>query len=743
MKKIIPFIIILFQGQIMFAQHIMGHVFTKENNRDVPLAGASVYFPGTSIGTVTAADGSFHLDKPNPSYNQIVISYVGYTNDTVPAEGLDIKVFLKSTVTLQGVEVKGSRPDTYISQVKPIKTEVLTTTELEKNACCNLSESFESNPTVDASYSDAVTGARQIQMLGLSGTYVQSLVDVLPLIRGLNTSFGFNFIPGPWVENIYVSKGNGSVVNGYESITGQIDVELKKPERAEKFFFNAYGNNEGRFEANALQSFRINNQWSTMYLLSGNVMQNKMDHNHDSFLDIPVNKQYQVMNRWKYNSGKNIEGMFGIRYLNDDRTAGDIRFNPELDKLTTNYYGLGIKTGRLETFTKTSYNFEKSEYKSLGLQLSYIHHRSDAYYGLRSYDAQEQTFYSNLIYQSVIGDSRYKFRTGVSFMADTYHDHLDSLLLSREEMVPGAFFEFTYDDLHRWTVVPGIRADYNSEYDWFINPRLHVRYKISENSSLRASIGSGHHSPHILAENTFLPASSKNIVITEKLKAEHAWNAGINYSLCFLINGKEAQFSLDAYRTEFLEQTVVDLYSETRTAYIYNLSGKSYSNSLQAEISYEPIPGFKLKAAWKFNDVKTTFQGRLLEKPLNPQQRGLFNMAYETPNGKWKADFTLQFSGKQKLPPYVDHSLHQHPDDEPAITEAPAFFRSLGQITYMSGRWDVYVGSENIGNYRQHNPVINADDPFGRDFDTGIVWGPVTGRMFYAGIRFTIPQSSD
>lgn len=738
MKKIILSVILYLQGQLLYAQQITGRVFAIENNKEVPLAGASVYFPGTTTGTFAAEDGSFQIERPSPSFNKLIISFVGFVNDTVSAETSHIKVVLKNALTLKEVEVRGSRPDTYISQVIPIKTEVLTTTELEKNACCNLSESFESNPTVDASYSDVVTGARQIQMLGLSGTYVQSLVDVLPLIRGLNTSFGFNFIPGPWVENIYVSKGNGSVVNGYESITGQIDVEIKKPERSEKLFLNFYGNNEGRFESNVIQSFRLDSNWSTMYLLSGNVMQNKMDHNNDSFLDVPLNKQYQAMNRWKYDSGNRIEGMFGVRYIHDDRTAGDIRFNPKLDKLTTNYYGLGIKTSRLETFTKTSYSFPESEYKSIGLQLSYVHHNSDAYYGLRRYDAMEQTFYSNLIYQDIVGDTRYKFKTGVSFMADTYHDHLDSLLLAREEIVPGAFFEFTYDDLHRWTIIPGFRADYNSEYDWFINPRLHIRYKISENSTIRISAGSGHHTPHILAENTSLPASGKQIILTEKLKAEHAWNTGLNYSLCFLLNGREMKFSIDAYHTSFVNQTIVDLYTETRTAYIYNLTGKSYSNSLQAELMYEPFTNFKLKAAWKYNDVKTTYNGILMEKPLNPQQRALLNAAYETPSGRWKADFTLQYSGKQKLPPYIDHSLHHQSHDEPAITEAPAFFRSLGQITYMSGKWDVYIGSENIGDYRQHNPVINPENPFGSDFDTGIVWGPVTGRMFYAGVRFAI-----
>ncbi len=735
MKVFIWIIFLSLSTHAVYAQHVMGHVYTRENGKEVPLTGASVYFPGTNIGTVTGADGSFHLDKPDATYDKLVVSYVGFVNDTVKAEGHAIKVVLKKSVTLKEIEIKGSRPDTYMMQEAPIKTEVLTVNELEKNACCNLSESFESNPTVDVSYTDAVTGARQIQMLGLAGTYVQLLTDVLPTIRGLNTSFGLNFIPGPWVESIYLSKGNGSVVYGYESITGQIDVELKKPERSPSLFLNTYANSEGRYEANILKAFRLDTSWSTMLLLHGNTLPNKLDHNNDNFLDIPVNMQYQIMNRWKYNSFKRVESMFGVRYLYDDRTAGDIRFNKHLDKFTTRYYGLGVKTRRLESFAKTSLGFPGQDFKSIGLQLCYIRHTIDAYYGLRAYDADEQTFSSNLIYQSIIGDTRYKFRTGVSFMADTYHDHLDTLLLKRNEIVPGTFFEFIYDDLERWTLIPGLRADYNSEYDWFINPRLHIRYKISENSSLRVSAGSGHHTPHLFAENTSLPASSRSIIIEDKLKAEHAWNAGINYSLCLLVNARELTFTVDAYRTWFIDQTIVDLYTDPSLARIYNLKGKSFSNSLQGEISYELLPDLKLKAAWKYQEVKTTYKQGLQYKPLTPRQRGLFNIAYQTPDGRWKADFTLQYTGRQKLPPYIDHFNGHH---APQFTEAPAFFRALGQITLMTGPWEIYIGSENIGDYRQHNPVINPENPFGKDFDTGIVWGPVTGRMFYAGLRFEI-----
>lgn len=719
------------------AQHVMGTIYeTNEGGKLIPIIGASVYFPGTTTGTSTGDDGMFHLDKPSPETDKLVISFVGFVNDTVKAEGLDIKVVLKKSVDLKEVEIKSKRPESFISRVDPIKTEVLTTAELEKNACCNLSESFESNPTVDVSFSDAVTGARQIQMLGLSGTYVQSLVDILPTIRGLNTTYGFSNIPGTWVENIYVGKGTGSVVNGYESITGQIDVELKKPEKTDKAFFNIYGNNEGRGEANFNYRMKVNDKWNTMFLLGGSALQNKIDGNNDSFIDQPTFSQQHFLNRWKYDSGKRIEGMFGIRYHSDDRKGGDIRFNPDYDKFTTNYYGIGINTKRIEAFTKTSLGFYGKEYQSIGLMVSAVHHDQKGYYGLNAYTGEEQTFYTNLIYQNIIGDSRYKFKTGISFMQDNYDEQFGIMKLKRNESVPGVFFEYTYDDTKKWTLVTGIRVDYNSEFDFFYSPRLHARYKISENSTLRASAGRGYHVANIFAENPSLLASSRQVVLLEDLKPEHAWNYGLNYSYCFLLDGREGTFSIDAYRTDFTNQVIVDLYTDASKAYFYNLQGSSFSNSFQAEISYELLVNLKTKIAWKFYDVQSDYLLEKKQKALSPSQRALFNLAYETPNSKWKFDFTAQYVGKQKLPAY--HVEHSHHDETPAVTTSPSYFRLLGQITFVANKLEIYSGCENIGDYMQHNPVIHPEDPFGSYFDTSVVWGPITGRMFYAGLRFSI-----
>src|SRR6185436_4501168 len=425
--KLISIFLILSTGKL-FAQHVTGKVVEIDGNKnEIPVIGANVYFPGTTVGATTDETGMFMFNKPNDAADKIVISYIGYVNDTIKAEGSGIKVILKKAINLKEVEITKKRDETFISSMKPIKTEILTTAELKKNACCNLSESFESNPTVDVSFSDAVTGARQIQMLGLSGTYVQMLTDVLPTIRGLGTTFGLKYIPGTWVESINVNKGTGSVANGYESITGQIDVELKKPEESEKVYLNLYGSNEGRAEANLNLTQKVSNKWSTMLMLHGNTLQNKMDGNNDNFLDQPLNDQYAIMNRWKFDSQKRIESMFGIKYLYDNRIGGDIHFNPDYDKLTDRYYGLGINTKRTEAFLKTSYGFPTKEFQSIGLQVSAINHDQHSYFGLREYSGNEKSLYTNLLMQSIIGSTQHKFRTGVSFMLNKYDERLDSL----------------------------------------------------------------------------------------------------------------------------------------------------------------------------------------------------------------------------------------------------------------------------------------------------------------------------
>lgn len=726
--------LLLFSNRQLQAQEVAGTVVEiNENGREIPLQDANVVLAGTGNGTSTDESGKFRLFNTDSAASQLVISYPGFVTDTLKAEGSGIKVVLRKAIVLSEVEVNGNMGDSYISSLKTQKTEVITTGELKNNACCNLSESFESNPTVDVSFADAVTGARQIQMLGLSGKYAQLLTDVLPTVRGLGITYGLNYIPGPWIESINLNKGAGSVVNGYESITGQIDVELRKPEKGERFYANLYGNTEQRFEANFLSAQKLTEKWKDMFLIHASTMQRKMDENGDGFLDLPTNRTVSLMDRWKYESGKRVESMFGVKFLYDDRTGGTMNFDPATDKLTDKAYGLGVNTNRVELFAKTSYGFPGNEYQSIGLQLSAIYHDQDAYYGLRVYDGMEQSLYANLIFLSIIGNSMHKYKAGLSYLFDKYDETFDALSMKRNESVPGAFFEYTFDNLKKLSVIAGLRADIHNEAGLFFTGRLHARYNIGPASTLRASVGNGLRVANIFAENAAYMASSREWIVIDALKPERAWNYGLNFTQQFFVGTQEGSFSIDLYRTDFTNQVIVDVDADPSKVYFYNLTGTSYSNSLQADIGYEWFRGFNTRLGFKFYDVEQTYGDELKLVPLVPKQRALLTVTYKSRDKHWEISSTSQWVGVQRLP---------DTQSNPAIYQAPAtspsYFRLLGQVSYLIKSWEFYAGGENLGNYVQNDRIIAADDPFGPYFDSSIVWGPLTGRTIYAGFRFSI-----
>ncbi|MCU0396217.1 MAG: TonB-dependent receptor, partial [Chitinophagaceae bacterium] len=495
------------------------------------LQGASIVWAETGKGTTTNAEGVFAIGQ-SAGEERLVISYTGFSADTITVNKNEaVMVVLAKSGTLQEVKVTARQRSMYISTTNALRTQVMTEKELFKAACCNLSESFETNPSVDVSFSDAVTGSKQIQLLGLSGNYTQLTAENLPGPRGLATPMGLNYIPGTWVESIQLTKGTGSVANGFESIAGQINVEMKKPENAERLYANLYVNSMGKTDLNLNLTQKVGKQWSTALLLHNAFLYNNMDFNEDGYRDLPTGNLFTAMNRWKYEGLKGWMTQFGFKVLTDRKTGGEMDFNPNQHKLTTDKYGLGFNTDRYEGFAKIGYVFPEKRYQSIGLQLSAFDHRQDSYFGLTTYDSRQQNFYSNLIYQSIINNTNHKFRTGLSVVSDKYRETLNGQAFNRNEVVPGAFFEYTYDYLSKVSIVAGIRADHNSLYGWFATPRLHVRYTPFPNTTIRLSAGRGQRTANIIAENTGILVSARQFEIlggeagkAYGLDPEVAWN---------------------------------------------------------------------------------------------------------------------------------------------------------------------------------------------------------------------------
>lgn len=721
------------------AQKISGRVQAVEKGQPVPLPGASVYWSGGVKATAADSLGRFSIDTTART-GRLVVSYVGYQSDTLSVTDVTVEqvVTLKAAQQLQEVVV--TTGSTQIDRLNPIQTEVLTQRTLAKAACCNLSESFETNASVSVSYADAVTGAKQIQFLGLGGQYVQTNVENIPTIRGLATTFGLNYIPGTWITSIDIGKGAGSVVNGYEAMSGQMNVELRKPEyRAEtklpNILLNGYVNAFGRVEGNVNYSQALSGKWSIGALGHVSTLRNELDQNGDQFRDLPLYTQYNGVVRAKYSADRWMT-QFGLKALSEERDGG------QLSSVGQYRYGFTNSTQRTEVFSKTARLFPDQPYRGLGLILNATWHNQASVFGLRPYTGRQQSLYGNLIYQTIIGNTNHTVKTGVSYVLDNYHERYVAQPLDRFESVPGAFFEYTYTYPERFALVLGNRLDAHNLYGLQWTPRLHLKYHLHGQLTLRASAGRGWRVPNQLAENYGYLVSSRGVFLNQNVQPEIAWTYTAGLTNEFLLFGKKATLVVDVSRTNFQNQLVVDA-DQPRSLLFYNLSSTSFATSFQAELTVSPFKRAEVKAAYRLFDARQSMGAPLGENVLMPRMmvsrdRVLFNAAYALPYDKWKVDATLQWNGPKRLPDA--NEAHTHTTYS-AMTwyYSPSFVNLNAQITRSFRTWQVYLGGENLTNYRQPNPIVGAVDPFGTSFDAaGQNWGPVTGAMIYAGFRFTM-----
>ena len=714
------------------------------NDKLIPLPGANVYWLNTTVGVVTDIDGKFTIPYQN-EYKKLVISYVGFKTDTITiSQPKYIRHALTSTSDLNEITVTSRKKASATSYLESRNIINVSSDELLKAACCNLSESFETNPSIDVNFADAVSGTRQIKMLGLKSPYILITTENVPSIRGASQAYGLSFIPGTWVESIQITKGAGSVTNGFESIAGQINTELRKPTTDDKFFLNLYGASSERLELNTHFNTKLSEKWATGLYVHGNTHNEEHDVNDDGFLDMPLYNQINVMNRWQYtDTEKGFVSFFNFRVLNDEKQSGQVDFNPKTDKLTTNAWGSEIDTKRIDVSGKFGYVNPEIPYQSLGLQLAYSNHNQDSYFGLNEYDIDHSSFYANLVYNTIIGDSRHKVKTGLSFSNDGYDEKVNTTNYKRTENSVGAFFEYAFDNLDAINLTAGFRVDHSNLLGTFVTPRVHLRYTPWEKSAFRASFGRGKRSANIFAENQSIFATSRAINVVESggeiygLDPEIAWNYGVSYLQGFNLFGRKADVTVDFYRTDFKNQVVVD-YENPQEISFYNLKGDSYANSFQTELNYNAAEGLDLRFAYKFYDVQTQYTSDKLTRPLTPKHRVFANASYETklkPNGsRWKFDTTFNWLGKQRFP-----STESNPLEYQVDKYSPTLATLNAQITKVfSKKFEVYLGGENLTNVKQDNPILGADDPFGGNFDTTFVYGPIFGSMYYAGLRLKL-----
>ena len=719
---------------------VTGYIKDKSGE---PLINANVIWAGTNTGTITDINGFFNLTRIAKT-NLLAVSYIGFDSDTIKVTDTHqpLNIILKEHEMAE-VQIVGRRLG--IIKSRGLMNEMnISSTELTRAACCNLGESFTTNPSVDVSYPDAATGARQVKLLGLSGSYVQMLTENIPNFRGAAMPYSLGYVPGPWMHSIQVSKGSASVKNGYESITGQINVEFKKPQETEQLNVNLYGDNESRTEANADANIHLNKRLSTGILLHYEDNWGNHDDNNDGFLDKPKVKQYNIQNRWAWMSDKYIF-QAGIKALKENREGGQTEHSQAMSAMPTasnELFKINIETKRYEAFAKNAFIFNKEKNSNIALMLSGSLHKQDAVYGYKSYGVNQKNFYASLLFETNFS-KKHSFSTGLSLNHDYYDqtyrkENSDKSSYAQDiekETTPGLYTQYTYNLNEKLIVMAGVRADHSSLYGNFITPRAHIKFAPVGWFSLRTSAGKGFRSVHSLAENNYLMASGRMLTI-DKPEQEKAWNYGISTSFYIPLFGKTLNLNAEYYYTDFVKQSIVDYDSNPEEIHITNLQGESYSHTLQVDASYPFFDGLTFTAAYRLNDVKSTYGGFLMEHPLISRYKGLFTASYKTPLGLWQLDATLQLNGGGRMPtPYTkaDGTLSWNKRFSP-------YSQLSAQVTRIFRHWSVYAGGENLTGFTQKNPIIGADNPWGNRFEPTMIWGPTHGAMIYAGIRFNLEK---
>ena len=745
MKNIVGITILLINSicysQVTFKGKVL---YTNEKGNEEAVPGVSVFWLNTQIGTITNDDGTFRIPR-NKANSYLIISHIGFKTDTLLIQNKSyLRYVLKEKEILEEVEIIVSKEPTQRSFLDAQNIMNIGNAELLKAACCNLSESFETNPSIDVNFSDALTGTKQIQMLGLKSPYLLITQENIPSVRGASQVFGLTFTPGSWVESIQITKGAGSITNGYESISGQINAELIKPFSDSKFFTNFYGELGGRLELNTHFNQKLSDKWYTGFYLHGSNRSLKFDRNNDGFLDNPLTNQVNIMNRWQYiDSEKGWIGFVNLRYLNDTKQTGQIFYDFKKRDKNLQFWGSEINTSKAAISTKLGYVFPDLPFQKFSFQMSYNDHQQKSYFGLKDYDIYHKSFYVNGLFSSIIGDTRHQFKVGASFLQDDYFELVIDKNFKRKEHDLGVFFEYTYDDNEFFSLTAGIRLDFHNLLGAFLTPRVHARYAAWNKGVFKASIGRGVRSANIFAENLQLFASSRSVNIQSNkgkiygVNPEIAWNAGVSFSQRFRLIDRKGSISIDYYKTVFQNKVIVD-WENLNAISFYDLKGESKAESFQVEITQNVLPYFNIRLAYRLNNVKTDYESGRFEKPLLARNRFFVNTSYETisnNNGaQWKFDFTYNWLGNQRIP-----GGNEGLKSRGLASYSKPYSTINAQVTKVfSKTFEVYLGAENITDVRQDVPIQGHENPFGTYFDTTIVYAPIFGSNYYTGLRIKL-----
>lgn len=786
-RFLVILVALLLLPAMAFAQRTVTGIVVDANNQQ-PLIGATLYWKNTTAGATSSVDGTFSIRRVS-GFDTLVVDYLGYDIvelDLSDKEQNDLTIELTSSaVDIDEVVIEGQQRGNYSKSSGITRQEQISFAGLCKMACCSLAESFENSASVTVGYSDAISGARQIKMLGLAGTYTQILDENRPIMQGAGAAYGLSYTPGMWLNSIQVSKGVASVTAGHEAITGQINLEHRKPTDDERLFLNLYFDSELRPEINVSSAIPLtkDKSLSTVIMAHGSLDTATHDMNEDGFADMPKANQINVANKWLWQNTGGVQLRWGWKVVNENRVGGQIGYKKDMyEEMMANplgtpygskihnrninaYAKLGIPVGYERTFTGDPADAVQNNFAMI---FDYDNYLTDSYFGINNVDVTENAFRFNATYAHYF-TQRSSLNVGASaYVRLMDNDYLQQRLeggapveswsVVGKSMLaePGVFAEYTYNIEEKFSLVVGVRGDYSMvDGDYYydgkernkvlLTPRSHIRWSITPRTTLRASAGMGYRRQNLVTDNIWMMTTSRNIEFTgldDDMEAAATFGGSISQTFR-LAQDDMATISFDYFRTQFFNTMVFDQETADNSILIYNSKGRSFTDNYQVDFNWTPFRGFDLFATFRYTNAKMTVERNgediLVERPLTSRYKGLINIQYAV--RRWTFDATAQLNGPMRLPE-LDGDMVKAVENPNLSPIYPMFF---AQVSYKISNLTLYLGCENIANYMQgrkghgNKPIImegaSAYDP---GFNSSMVWGPLMGRKFYIGLRLNL-----
>lgn len=731
--------LLLLLNNTVFAQHDHSSPIQSKvvDQTGTELAGVWISIPAQSLKYQTDENGVFEWNNEQwPAHLDVELSSSETAHIDVNDAHSAHNIIVQRSLQLKEVAIT-EKSQQEVSTLRTRNIETIGESEFKKAACCRLSESFDNSGAVSVSETDAVTGAKEMEILGLRGIYSLMTFNNIPDFTGLAYPFSLDMIPGTWLNEVAISKGISNAVNGSNGFSGQVNIATKDAFNDEPLFVNMYGNTLGRYEANLHLNKLLNRPgFGIGAYLHGSKNLNSIDQNKDGFLDVPLAQQLNGLLRFTVKQYKNIEGQMDLQFVDDQRTAG------QLEDLPGRLYSSNTQAKRFMWGGNIGYVGFDKEGRSVGFKYKYAQDNLTANFGRLNYEGKQNHLYLQGLYEDRFGEGDHIIMAGASMVLDNLDEKYFDTPRVRTERTPGVYVEYSYNPEisnanpafgKRIGIVASVRSDFNNLYGTQIAPALALKYNFTEDIVLRTNVGKGFRTPYFFTDNLSSFTNGRPIELLDEPMAEEAINYGGSFTLKQKIAARPFSVNIDLYQTIFQNQIIVDMESSPEKVQVYNLRGNSNTTSFLAAINYQLFNGLDAKVAYKWNkNIYDQISGPV-EKMMQPRHRMLLALHYTTPNKKWELSSNTHWLSKQ------EYLVRENTANGLRMirTEADPYLVLNAQVTTKWKNFDIYVGGENLTNKTQADPIQGWQTPDSNTFDVTQVYAPIVGIRGYIGFRWS------